>query len=285
MKNTMKRLSVAILAIIMICSMFVLISCDQTGAGSDDSGAGSNNSGTETAYTLVNAAMQKTTGLDSYGATMEMNIKTSAPGMTVEIPMTMEITASGLKGNDPLILTNTTMSMMGMEITSTVFEKGEWIYTSTLGENMKIKASDYLEQSGQSSTSDSVAGLMQMLPENILKEVKIKKTDAGLKYIEVALDEASIKEIFKDALSSSAASEGASLADLDISNANVSITVGKDGYVDTYSLTYKMDMTVEDISTSSEVEMTMKFNDPGKSVTVTPPEGYESYPEAPNFGF
>jgi len=60
------------------------------------------------------------------------------------------------------------------------------------------------------------------------------------------------------------------------SNANVKIEV-KDGYVGTYEIGYKMTVSVGALSAEANAEIKVSFENPGEKVTVTMPEGYESF--------
>ena len=63
-----------------------------------------------------------------------------------------------------------------------------------------------------------------------------------------------------------------------IENGSVSVTV-KDGYVTNYDLSYRMSMEVYGIVADATVTASVEFVNPGKTVTITPPECYESFEE------
>ena len=63
----------------------------------------------------------------------------------------------------------------------------------------------------------------------------------------------------------------------------VEITVSEDGYVAEYNMEFDMEMTMSmaglEVTVSAEVEAEIEIENPGEPVTVTPPEGYQDYPE------
>jgi glutaminyl-tRNA synthetase len=64
-----------------------------------------------------------------------------------------------------------------------------------------------------------------------------------------------------------------------LSDCKVEATIAPDGYFASYALEYKIDLTVLDMKTSAQVKTDIVYTNPGESVTVTPLEGYESFPE------
>ena len=79
------------------------------------------------------------------------------------------------------------------------------------------------------------------------------------------------------------AAEGSPVSDLVISDAEVEVIIDAEGYVSLYALTFEFEMTVgegdEAVDCEVEVEMKVTYKNPGQPVTVTPPEGYQDYPE------
>ena len=60
-------------------------------------------------------------------------------------------------------------------------------------------------------------------------------------------------------------------------------TLDENGYVSVYKMAFDMNIDVETsgivVGTEASVEMEITFKNPGTAVTITPPEGYQDFPE------
>jgi LEA14-like dessication related protein len=150
-----------------------------------------------------------------------------------------------------------------------------------MGENMKMKAEagDDYDMLGQTDS------MMVNLDEKYLKDTVIISNSDGSKTVKLEMDSEAFKAAFKELVDSTgeSAAEGAEVKDISISNAVVEITVGKNGYIDTYKVKFDMDMKMDVMGTAYNVtvklDASIKYNNPGKDVTVTAPAGYKNYPE------
>ncbi len=235
--------------------------------------------GEQTAFNMVNDAIAKTDKLDSADAVIEMNIKMSTTGITMEMPVKMEMKASGLTGDSPIVRTITTMSIMGQETTMDMYQEGKTAYVTTGG--MSFKSS--IDELGEDS--DATAQMNQILksfPEEVLKDVEIITDEDGAKSVEILLTKEVFGELFDELANS--VGEGANLGEdltYDFSDMKVKIKV-KDGYVVEYSVDFNMNTSMEvgeviqEINT--EASVVIKYNNPGQDVTVEAPAGYKEFP-------
>ena len=63
---------------------------------------------------------------------------------------------------------------------------------------------------------------------------------------------------------------------MQINDAVAKLTVAI-GYVTSYDLSFTMEITMEGITSSAEATAAITYENPGQAVTITPPEGYQSF--------
>ena len=93
----------------------------------------------------------------------------------------------------------------------------------------------------------------------------------------VAIDEETFGEIFTEAMAM--VEEMAQLdanMNAELRDTAIEYTI-KGGYVIAMTLKYGVDMTIEGTKMTMDIDMTMEIIDPGKPVTITPPEGYKDF--------
>ncbi|MGN1081525.1 MAG: DUF6612 family protein [Acutalibacteraceae bacterium] len=263
-----KKLLSVVLAALMVVVALSFAGCDM-----------------ETAYSLITDAIAKTENLDSVEAKLTMNINMSMTGMTLEVPVTMNVKASGLQGDSPVALTDMTTSMLGQDITMEIYQEGEYFYITSDGETYKMKTDEETADMDALADMDSI---MQGLSEDILKDVEIVKNENNTKTISVTLSDETFTEIYKDLIGAvnESVANGSEISNLNITNAKVEITVNADGYVAEYRIAFDMSMTVgigeEAVDVTAKADTALEYNEPGKDVTVTAPEGYQSFEEFTN---
>jgi len=263
MKKTMKLLALAT-AILLLCA--ALTACGQP-----------------TTYEIVNEAIANTTALDSMHATMKMNMDMELGGLgtSVNVPITADIKATGLQGESPVILSDVTVSVMGMGVTTSTYTEGEYLYMSVMDEKYKVKIAEMDDYDGMSDVNN----MLKSLPEELLAEVVATENANGTKTVKVSVPQDMLQTLYADLITQvqESAAEGATVSDCAISDAEVEITVSEDGYVAEYNMEFDMEMTMSmaglEVTVSAEVEAEIEIENPGEPVTVTPPEGYQDYPE------
>ena len=267
MKKQLRLVSL-IVGILMLCSMS-MVSCAEP-----------------TTFEIVNDAIVKTQALDSMHAVSEMtmDMKMDLFGMSVpmEIPMKMDIKASGLQGDNPVMNMGMSLEMMDEEIAFDSYLEGEYLYISAMGENMKVKSE---EMGSMYDARAQIDGTVQQIPEELLTDIVAVEKSDGSKAVNLTIPQDQLQTLYGDLLESvqGTAAEDSPVSNLVISDAEVEVVINKDGYVSVYALTFGMDMTVgegeEAIDCEIDVEMKITYQNPGEPVTVTPPEGYRDFPE------
>ncbi len=242
----------------------------------------------ETAYTLISGAVKKTEALNDLDMTMEMNMAMQVMGLDVTVPMTYDIKATGLKSDAPVYRMDMTMSVLGMEMSVDAYVEGNDCYVSTRevlsDEPVNVKMT--LDQfAADNETIDSVQSMVQPLSEEQLADKEIVVNEDGSKTVSVEMDEETFNRIFDTFVDSAvaAAAEDAEGMQLSMSNIKLDMTVGPDGYFDSYRIAFDMTMTMEEAGISMDMECHVDamatYNNPGEKVTVTPMEGYEDFEE------
>lgn len=235
----------------------------------------------------IEDAIKKTEALDEIDATLFMELSMNM-GFSITVPITVNMKAKNVKSQTPTVYADMTVPMMGMELKTGVYQENDMLYVSSSGLNYKMKIS---ESDGEYDYVGDVNNIIKDIPEDLLENIEFVKNDDGSQTATVTIDDARFKEIFKDLVMDSA--EDSSMDDtyendeitdivddimqnISIKDATVKITV-KDGYVSVYEISYSMTVTIESVETTSAVKASVTYNNPGKAVEITPPDGYKDF--------
>lgn len=251
-----KKLIAAVLAMCVACMLLL------TGCG-------------ESTYSIVDKALDKTKSLDSMAAEMKMEMNMEMEGMTMSIPITADLKAKGLNSDSPVTSSAITMSILGQSVEMEMYQEGDWAYIQM--DDMKYKTS-VTEAESELDYSDDINDMLQNIPENLMEEVELVKGEDGSSTVTISIPDEVFSEIYADFIEVVNESSGQGDGEIAISDAVVKITVA-DGYVSVYEMEFTMEMTVEEISTKTDVKASVTYKDPGKEVTITPPEGYKDFEE------
>ncbi len=255
-----KRLFSLVLALCLLCSLGMLSGCTEKSAAK-----------------IINTAVKNSEALDAIAAEMKLDMHMAMEGITMDIPMTMDIKAIDLKKEKPTMYTKMTTSLVGQAVEMEMYQEGDWMYISTDGINYKMNAAEAAEEY---DFSDDMDAMVQELPEELLKDVKLTKNEDGSQSVTVSIDGKKFSELYDDYIEDVNASADIEVGTPTIDNAVVTITV-KDDYVTVYAMAFDMTVTVEEISSTVEVKATVTYKEPGKAVTITPMEGYQDFEEMP----
>lgn len=265
------------LAILCILCVLLLSGCglDATAPDSTTSTPTTAIAPQKTSFEVVNEALEKTDSLNSMNMEMQMNISISMAGQTIEMPMTVICKAKDLQGSNPVIQSQVSTSILGQTTQFDMYQEGNWAYITTQGQSFKadISGDNPYDQTG---TAESI---MMDLPEELLNGLPMILNADGSQTLTITIPNETFAEIYGDMLSSINSTSGiGSATSLNIQDATVKITV-YNGYIREYSMNFVMAMTVTGIETSSSVTASVLFHDPGQDVVITPPAGYQNFPE------
>lgn len=259
----MKKIFALLLALFICFGVF-------TACGKEKEDDGRIDSAEQMDYTVFEKAMEKTQELDSLYATMKMDISMSAEGISMEIPVDMILKIKDVKSENPVIYANVSMTMMGMNVQSEMYQEDGWGYYINNGEKYKVNLA---EEVGLDYTHN-LESLIQELPEKIMKKAKIKSKADGSMTLTVSLEEGDVKEYFGEYM----ADMGYGIDNAAIKKATVSMTA-KNGYLTFYEIDMEMDIEVEGIVTNGRAKISATYENPGKEVKITPPAGYKEFPD------
>ena len=252
---------------LILCMLLSLAACEK------DEGS--------SAYDLVDSAIKKTQALDSLDMKMVMDMSMAMEGITMDVPVEYSIKAVDVNGKNPKMAMVMSMETMGISVDMDFYMEDGYYYLSTMGQNMKFKAEagDDYDMLGQTDN------MMVELDEKYLKDTKVVTNSNGTKTVKLEMDSDAFMRVFKELIDSTGegAADGATINDISISNAVVEITVGKEGYIDTYKIKFDMNMKLDVLGVTSDVSLkldaSIQYNNPGEKVTITAPAGYKDYPE------
>lgn len=235
--------------------------------------------GGQTPQQLVSAAMEKTTALDAMDAVMEMSVSMEMNDLSMTVPMTYEIQATDMQSDNPKMLIGLTMKLdiagFATDVDMDIYSADGWAYIASNGSGYKVKATAMEGQLGADASTDMI---MQMLPEELLKDAESQKNDDGSQTVTVNIDGETFSKLYEELINSLNSTTGTSVTSLTISDAVVKITV-KDGYVSVYDMDFTMNMDVAGTAVKADASASVTYKNPGKDVTITPPAGYEDFPE------
>lgn len=267
MKIIRKRISCIVLSALLVLSAFALTSCDA-----------------DTYKTLQNATA-KTASLDSYEAQMTLSVEASVAGNSFSIPVKYDIKAAGLTTDSPVFSAETSLDIGLGSVGATIYKEADYIYLQTEGILLDTKTK--MKCDSEEAEDYDIASLEDMfeadLPEEVLESVELIKNEDGSKTVSLALSSEQFKQYYGklvDDVASDVADE-AEISSLTVSDIKVEIHINSDGYISKYLISFGMTETVkfldETVDASVKVTAEFEYKDPGKTVTVVPPEGYQDF--------
>ena len=225
---------------------------------------------------VINGAIEKTANLTEYEAKMNMAIDMKMTGMTMNIPMSVNMKVKDADKENPITYALMSMEMMGQKMETESYMDDEFVYVVADGEGYKVSIED---AEGEYDFSEELDENFQKLPVDLLKDIELVKGEDGSYKVTVNIPDETFKELYGDLLDEvSEASLGEVFDGLSISDCVVTVTV-KDDYATNYDLSFKMTMEVQGMDVTADVTANYEIVNPGKGVTITPPEGYESFEE------
>ncbi|MBR7100980.1 MAG: hypothetical protein IKC74_01705 [Clostridia bacterium] len=272
----MKKLFSILLVLLMLCSVVIMSACSDPD-DNDDNTDDPSNSQSQNAQKLIEDSIKKINDLDSYYAIMTQDIHLSMQGVSMDMPVTVSIKVQDATTANPKMYAIQDMQMLGQNITTELYIDGDYIYLDSNGYQAKISKNE-IGDTDQLSYDKTLEELLLVLPDDVMNDIIVKINESGNRYVEVDFDSAKFLEFYESNIEDISSSINASIDDLQISDSKVKIVLDKSGYVKEYVLTYKMSISTQGQTANADVNLKIEFIDPGKSVTVTPMEGYQNFP-------
>ena len=258
----MKNLASLLLALLLVVSLPLFTSCNKS------------------AYRTYVDAYEKTNALDSLDARMDIKTKMEMSGDSFEVPISYDIKATGIRTESPEFTAVMTFSMLGMEMSFDIYCDSQYFYISGMGEKVKMSVEDTENSEGYDILA-LMDDLMIELPEELFENQVFVDNPDGTKSLEMTVSEEKFNELYSD-LEEQIANSAAEDSEIkNVSNIKIKLTVDKDGYLLGYDLSFVMYMVISMMDTVIiTADCSVVINNPGKKVTVTPPEDLSSYKES-----
>ena len=265
--------SILVISLILLC--LILSSCSSDGISKLN------------AYQLVKSAVEKTSQLESYEMEQKVSSTTELLGEEMETILAFDLKVADAAGKTPRAIGTMSLTLMGEEIKIDAYYENDVIYMSVEDEKVRIDASDEEAQTYQ--FLDTQKGILQIVPEDVLKDTKVTDNEDKSRTVELEPDEEKFSEIYNELISRMSNEEAYAemMEDLkttiSIHDAHISITVLPSGYIGEYNISFTMDLQMSskaedfEYSINMDVDASIVYKDPGAKVTVTAPADLDTY--------
>ena len=257
MENVMKKSIISLVtAVCLLFSAFAFVSCE------------------ESPEAVAASAITRTAALDSYSAVMEMSAFYSIGEEPVAVPMTVVMKVEDGRSEAPKISADASMSLFGKKLFEvSTYSDGEWMYLS-MGELGGYKTA--IENADDYNYTANLFSIMKEIPANAFESIEMEKDEKGNSVITIDISDGAFAGLYGDLITSVNSGTGADVSSVTVADPELKITVEK-GYIKVYDLEFDMNVTVNGEAISTKIVAKITYSDPGKAVTVDPPEGYESF--------
>lgn len=246
------------MALLMLCG---LLSACENGAVKE-----------KTTAEKLSEAIEKTEALNSVSAQMEIEMKMGTEGLSMSIPMTIDLKCKDAKSENPTIWVKMATEMLGQSVEIEVYQEDQWVYMVAGDMKYKTKNEDAAEEFDYSDD------ILQEIPSQLLEGIQSVKNDNGSETVTIAIPNEMFAEIYEDLIESLNSDDSVELSQIKISDAEVNITMDK-GFITKYDMSFVMEMSVESMATKTEAKVSITYDKPGSEVEITPPEGYKDFKE------
>ena len=258
----MKKILSLALTLMLIFSCFAFTSCGKE----------------PTAYELILSAVEKSSALSDIEMEQSLNIKMDMMGMSMDVPITMTLKGKSIDSENALYYSSATTSMMGMTVDSVVYIEGKDVYTVTMGEGFKLSL-DSLE--GEYDIAKDLTSVFFCPSESVFEGVEVVKNEDGTRSVSFDMTQEEYVNAYRAYYDSMISDVGAGPDDAKLSDIKVTITVNKEGYISAFKMSCNVQATVTELGMDTDVNAAIstdiRFVNIGGKVTITPPEGYQSF--------
>ena len=227
----------------------------------------------ENPYVMLASALAKTEALEEMSVKMDMEMAMSTSAMSITMPISMSMQAKDAKSENPTIMTTLSISILGQKVEAQVYQEDGWSYAVMGDLKAKTKSAPELDQYDYSDE------IMQEIPEDLVKDAEIVKNSDGSVTATIRFSSEKFTEIYSDLVDSMSESLSAA-GDVTVENAVVVITVAK-GYIQSYNMEFRICVdNGDDEPATMDVKANVSYENPGQPVEITPPDGYQDFPES-----
>lgn len=258
----MKKLLAFFLAAVMLSGIVSLTGCKESATKPNE------------LCTQVNESMQKTQDLKSYSAVIKQSIKQDLMGISSESKAEFQLKASMNNPQKPVISMDGIITLAGQQMPMVYYYDGSWMYCAVSGEGYKMQAS--MEQ-----FQENTSGIEQFITElpNELFDGVTATIENGVTKVELTADSEAFKAMYNDMMKDLFTDVlGDDTSKIVVDDVKMIITMAND-YLKSYDISFKCNYTIGNDSISFEVVQSLVFESINEEITITPPEGYENFPE------
>lgn len=237
--------------------------------------------GSVNAQDLITKAAEKTATLQDIDLTLDIQIEVSVQGVNVSIPANLSLKLKDAATGNPQLYASVNASAVGQTIDCELYWDGDWAYIEYNGEGFKISTEDFDPEdifAGSSGNTGSSSDDLGINTQDLLKDAAVTNNSDGSQSVTILIPGTLFDELYDTILGGMSSSANMNPGDLKIKDTTMTVTV-KDEYLVGYNIETAMDATVEGQSMSFSMKFDLKLNNPGQTVTITPPSGYQNYPE------
>lgn len=223
---------------------------------------------------IYDDAVKKQKEMASFDADMKMDMSLVHDTETMDISMVMNMKIDGINTESMRYLMDGTTSTMGQNLDTMMYYEGGYCYMEAMGQKFKytMELEDMVQQVEQNIGASS-------LDSSYLKDISAKK-DGDNQILTYTVDEAKMEEVMEemmDILGNTAA--GIDNASNTIKALSGEMVLNKEGYAISSKANLSMEMVIGGDTATMELEMEVTYNNPGQEVSITAPDGLDSYTE------
>lgn len=223
-------------------------------------------------FTVYNEASKKTSELKSLEAAVDMNLNMDVQGISMEIPMTMDMKLENMNTQDMILDMKMSMEVMGQSMDMNSYYTDGYYYLDSEGSQIKyaMDLEDIKEQI-------SVASVQTDLKKEDFKEITLEDKD-DVQTLTYTIDGKSMSETANSALGSLSGMLGDTDMNMEMQDVKGTATVNKDGYISAMQMELPLSLSVEGQDMTLNIDMDITYNNPGSEVKVELPD-LSSYEE------
>ena len=225
--------------------------------------AGESRTATKADKKALADAGRKTQDLTSVEVQTAVDLGLKAGDESVKLLMIVKVKGQDMGKSSMKYLTSTHMEMAGQSMDTTAFYTNGYYYLDSDGEKLKleVEASDVMEVFESNTNAGWLDG------SDSFKDLKVRTEKSGSKVYSFSCDPSSAGSLirnFNDQL-------GLSDSNIDMKLLYGTVYVDSSGYVTRESLDLKMDFESDGQTVGTDMQIEIRYTNPGKAVTVTLP--------------
>lgn len=268
MKNFLRMFSLSL--VVCLC-----VACTMTSCG-------------KSVYEQYKAAYEKTDTAEYMDADLVLNMSIKYSGVTVDMPIKMSF--KGHQKDNKCDKMNMAMNteIAGKKLKIDAYMNEEYMYMNANDQKVKASIEDIKKEQDQMDFSSvGIDTIAADFSEDMLKDASVTKTDGVTTVAFTVIGDAvktTLGKLSDTAMNMMGNGEKLDLDKTTFSDAKITYSIDKNGYLCYYSVNTTMSQTIEaqdDDSATSDmsvlIDMSMTINNPGESVEITTPSDLSEY--------